>query len=145
MANVSVYKLQLISDSRDEVISLFPLQQRKEVENVINKFEAHNICIKDNSKILLPGGSILTNGKEIIEYYLNPGIKQKPKNIKEIDDILINKKISTSENIITNKKTLTSKNTDDILINKKISTSENFITNKKTLTSKNTLFEWINL
>ena len=111
MANVHVYKLQLITDSRDEVISLFPLQQRKEVENIINKFEAHNICLKDHIKILLPSGNILTNGKEIIEHYLNPGIKQIPKNIKEIDDILTTKKISTSDNIITSKKTLTSKNT----------------------------------
>lgn len=111
MANISVYKLQLINDSKDAVTLLFPIQQRKEVENIIDTFEAHNICIKDNNQIILPSGSILTNGKEIIEYYLNPGIKKKPANLNEIDTILTSRKILTSENIFTSKKTVTSKNT----------------------------------
>lgn len=120
MANISVYKLQLINDSRDAVTLFYPLQDRKKVEDIIDKFEAHNICIKDNNQIYLPNGSILTNSKEIIDYYLNPGVK-KPKNINEID------------NILTNRKTLSTGKTDNIS------------PSKKTLSSKNTTFEWINL
>ena len=97
MADIHVYKLQLVDDSFNDLLSQYPLHNQQDLKRLISEFNKNSICIKENSEIILPNGKILLNGKEIFDYYLAPG-KKRPKNFKVLDNILKSSTVKVTEN-----------------------------------------------
>ena len=87
MANISVYKLVPAEHPSITLHSNYSEEKKSLIDDIIKKFHKHSIYICGNN-IILPNGKELTNRAEIIDYYINPDKKKKPKNINEIDNII---------------------------------------------------------
>ena len=121
MPQTFVYEM-VLDDPDDNILSSYAPHTRPFVKSLLIDLEKSNINVKDIDNWVLPNEQKVTNGKDLINYYISPDITKRPKNINAIDNILYAKKsyLSKKLDVKTNKKLSTQDNptTSDIHANK---------------------------